>query len=350
MAGSFELYRDSYARNWGRMKIRPQHQQAVTEVAQKILDRKDRYEKVVDLVGGGGPPWWFYGLVHYRESNFRFDTFLGNGQPLNKVTTIVPKGEGPFYGANAFERGAARAMDIKGYLRATDWSLPRTLWRLESYNGFGYHGKGVNSPYLYGGSNIYGPPEEKPGKYVRDSVFDPKVVDTQLGTATILKRLTEMDPSITFGVREEVPLPQEDHPAPPIEAPPGAPTQPVEEPTPTPTPGVPVPPTPELPPKPKQEPDEALQHLTGWIQESLNTLGATPPLLVDGLMGPNTQKMLCIFQEENDLDQTGLPDLKTINEIIQHLRGVHKAPTTRVEPKVEGSIFDYIRNTFGGST
>ncbi|GGI21007.1 TIR domain-containing protein [Bradyrhizobium guangdongense] len=95
--------------------------------------------------------------------------------------------------------GAVDALTLQGFPAATDWSIARTLYCLEGLNGFGYQSRGINSPYLYGGSNLYGPPEARGGKFVRDHVFDPTFVDAQLGVATILKTLMELDPSVELG-------------------------------------------------------------------------------------------------------------------------------------------------------
>ena len=161
-----------------------------------LLHGKPTYQQIESKTG---VPWWFVGLCHYRESNFHFDTYLGNGQSLSRVTTIVPKGRGPFTGPDAFINGAIDALRLEGFIGANDWGIARTLYRLEGFNGYGYHGKGVNSPYLYGGSTVYGPPEAKAGKYVADHVFNPGVVDPQLGTAVILKALMQLNSSIDLG-------------------------------------------------------------------------------------------------------------------------------------------------------
>ena len=219
-------------------------------------------------------PWWFVGLCHYRESHFDFDTYLGNGQSLSRPTTIVPKGRGPFTGPNAFVDGAIDAIRLEGFAAATDWSIARTLFRLEGFNGFGYQLRGVNSPYLYGGSNIYGPPEARAGKFVRDHEFDPNFVDTQLGTAVILKALLGLDQSIKFD-----------------EAPPMVSVSP--------------------------EPDEVLAQTILLVQQSLNKLGADPQLVEDGKNGPRTKEAISRFQRQNGLPDTGIPDAATLAAIAQ---------------------------------
>lgn len=190
---SFSQCKPEYERNWANLKIRSTRAAAVNNVVLRILDGKKRYKEVERRTG---VPWWFVALCHYRESNLAWNTYLGNGQPLGRRTTIVPKGRGPF---KDFEDGAVDALRLQGLTKFKDWSLPYTAWRLEGFNGYGYHSKGVNSPYLYGGSTCYGPPENRGGKYVRDHVFDPKHIDIQLGTLTILKRLIELEPSIKLG-------------------------------------------------------------------------------------------------------------------------------------------------------
>jgi lysozyme family protein len=274
---SFEQYQAGYLRAWGS-RVRPRWLEQARASAVRIMNNYPRYDGCVSLAKGRGPPRWFYGLVHMRESSFNFSTFLGNGQGLNRVTTIEPRGEGPFVGPQAFERGAVRAMDIEGFLGDADWGIARTLWRLEKYNGFGYHSHGVNSPYLWSGTTAYGPPEARGGKFVRDHDFRPDVVDTQLGSATVLKVLMTLDETIKFDG------------APPVVNP---------------------------------EPSDILEHGILWVQHNLNILGATPPLVEDGINGRNTKAMVARFQSENGLTSTGLPDPRTIDLIEAHITELH---------------------------
>lgn len=282
---SFDLYRASYAANWRALTIRPERQSEATKTAQRLLAGKARYLIVQQMVG---VPWWFVGLCHYRESGFDFDTYLGNGQSLHKRTTIVPIGRGPF---DSFGDGAVDALTLQGFKGATDWSIERTCYRLEGFNGYGYHGKGVASPYLYGGSMLYGPPQAKAGKYVRDHVFDPDFVDPQLGTLVVLKALCALDASIPFAD------PQVVQPA-PIEA---------------------------------DTHEDALAHGVLWAQQTLNALGADPALAEDGISGKATMGMVRRFQAENGLKETGLLDAMTLAELQQHLDRLH-APAASLTP------------------
>src|SRR5262245_37128263 len=189
---SFENIKAEYERNWSNMRIRPARAEVANEVARKALRGKDIYKQIEERTGG--VKWYYIALLHSRESDFDFDTYLGNGQSLHRVTTIVPKGRGPFA---SFVEGAVDALQLEGFIGARDWGIAKMLFRLEKFNGFGYRGRGVNSPYLWGGSNIYGPPEQRPGKFVADGVFDPNKVDPQLGAAVILQAMMALDPSIT---------------------------------------------------------------------------------------------------------------------------------------------------------
>ena len=263
---SFPALKDDYQRNWDNLQIRPPRLDEANKAASQLLKGKDIYQQIEAKTGA---KWFFIGLCHSRESNFNFKTYLGNGQPLSQVTTIVPIGRGPFTGPNAFVDGAVDALRLEGLVGASDWSIARILFRLEGFNGFGYHGFGVNSPYLYGGSTIYGPPEAKGGKFVADHDFNPNVVDTQLGTAVILKALMALDPSISFDD------------APPV----GGAT----------------------------EPDDELAKAVLQVQQALNKLGVVvPPLVEDGINGPKTRAAILQFQQQNNLPNTGMTDAATI--------------------------------------
>lgn len=144
---------------------------------------RQRYEAVSKMLSAEGKtvPWWFIAVAHYRESNADFNTYLGNGQDLDKKTTIVPKGRGPF---ETWEAGAYDALVNCPPFPAKnkDWTIGGSLAMLEAYNGPGYANKGLPSPYIWSGTDQY----EK-GKYTADGKFDADAVDQQLGCAGILK-------------------------------------------------------------------------------------------------------------------------------------------------------------------
>jgi len=285
--GLFDEYKEGYERNWEKLEIRSNRASVVKKEAKRILDGKPIYTQIESRTG---VPWWFVGLCHYRESSLNFGTYLGNGQPLGQRTTIVPKGRGPFTGPNAFVDGALDALRLEGFVGAGDWGIARTLFRLEGFNGYGYHGKGVNSPYLYGGSTLYGPPEARGGKYVRDHVFDPNFVDTQLGTAVILKALLSLDPTISTDSNDG---------------------------------------------STSLEPDDEMAKDVVWLQHSLNALGANPQLVEDGKSGPLTRTALSRFQQLNGLNDTGLADPLTIAAIDRQLQPSPDGAASDIREKLE---------------
>lgn len=168
---------------WDAMHIPADKGPLFKAVADRLVFNKPRYEAVAKALKTKGYdiPWEFIAVTHQREASGNFNSYLGNGQPLNKKTTIVPKGRGPF---SSWEEGAIDALVYAPPYAAknTDWTISGTLNKLEEYNGLGYRQMGVPSPYLWAGTDQY-----SKGKYVADHVYDPNHVDTQLGTAGLLK-------------------------------------------------------------------------------------------------------------------------------------------------------------------
>ncbi|WP_426410142.1 peptidoglycan-binding protein [Bradyrhizobium ganzhouense] len=276
---SFESLKSEYERNWANIEIRPARLAEANAVARKAINGKTTYQQVERLTG---VPWHFVALCHYRESNFDFDTYLGNGESLKRVTCLVPKGRGPFA---SFVDGAVDALRIENFVGTQDWGIARTLFRLECFNGLGYHAKGVNSPYLYGGSTLYGPTEAKAGKFVADHVFDPSHVDSQLGTAVILHAMMSQDSSITLD---------------------GSP-----------------------PNAGRSEPDDDVASSVLLMQQTLNKLGANPRLDEDGISGPKTKAAVSQFQQQHALEDTGLLDGTTIAAITR--AGLQPVQTASVD-------------------
>lgn len=157
---------------------------AVEAGANKIMACKARLQ-AVSAMTPNNTPWYFIGALFYRESSCNFACNLANGQALGRVTTIEPKGAGPW---QTWEASALWALNHEGFSAVTDWSSGVCLFEGEEYNGEGYHLHGWANPYLFGGTNYY-----SSGKYIRDHVYDPSVVDPQIGIAALIKRVIEID-------------------------------------------------------------------------------------------------------------------------------------------------------------
>lgn len=153
--------------------------------AEMVLKTRDRYEAV------GGPlniPWWFVAGVHLLESTFNFRTHLHNGDSLDARTFRVPAGRPPVDSPPfSWEESARDALVLKGFDSKTNWSLARTLYRWETYNGFGYRSRRLPTPYLWSYTTIY-----RKGKFVGDGVFNANAVSKQCGAAAFLKALIEL--------------------------------------------------------------------------------------------------------------------------------------------------------------
>lgn len=166
-------------------------------VIPKIVKNKEKYFAVADAIGC---PAAFVAAIHVRENYSdvgRFTSYLGNGQPLNKVTTIKPKGRGPF---PSWESGAIDAFIYDGIDEVKEWDLPKFLFYAEKYNGFGYRNRGINSPYPWNFTNHY-----TRGSYVSDGAFSASAVDGNVGVYALYLRLIEADSD--FAINKEVTAP-----------------------------------------------------------------------------------------------------------------------------------------------
>lgn len=170
---------------WAKCKIT----RDVTAPARRLLAAKPRYQAVAAKTG---VPWFSIAAIHEREASQRWDTQLGQGDPLNSVSVHVPAGRGPFA---TWEDGAYDALVncAPHAARWSDWSSGGLLTLLEQYNGLGYAAHGRVSPYIWSGTDQY-----VSGKYIRDGVFDPNAVDRQLGCAGLITAMMKLDPTIQF--------------------------------------------------------------------------------------------------------------------------------------------------------
>lgn len=244
-----------------------------TPVAKRLFAAKERYVAVEKLTG---VPWFFIAVTHQRESSQNWSRSLAQGDPWNEVSTHVPAGRGPF---KSWEEAAVDALvNCAPYAsRLKDWSIGGLLTNLERYNGVGYANKGIPSPYIWSGTDQY-----LKGKYVRDGVFDPDEVDKQIGCAGLIMAMMALDPSIKF------------------EAPVGG----------------------------------AVIRDGAWLQNSLNKLGANPPLETDGIVGPATRNAVRAFQLSQNLTADGLVGPATFAALDGALAAGKPVPTIPVPPDI----------------
>lgn len=189
MAWTFEATERGYAKMWSTATLKGGADAANAETfANKIIAAETRYRAVQ---ASTGVPWYFIGALHMRESSCNFAGVLHNGDRIigtGGLTVRVPAGRGPFA---TWEASAVDALKLKDMHRVQAWSVARMLFQAEVFNGLGYVGRGVNSPYVWAGTD-----HEQRGKYVADRVWDSDAEDTQLGVAAVLIRLAQKRPDI----------------------------------------------------------------------------------------------------------------------------------------------------------
>ena len=163
-----------------------------TPVAQRLVAASAR-ERYLAVSARTGVPWFVIAVIHQRECEQSWVGSLAQGDPWDRKSTHVPAGRGPF---KSWEDAAVDALVNCGpyAARNQDWSIGGILTLLEQYNGLGYASRGLPSPYVWSGTDVY-----LAGKYVADHVFDPRVIDEQLGCAGLILAMAALDASVKAG-------------------------------------------------------------------------------------------------------------------------------------------------------
>ena len=180
----YESLKAKNAKRWADSKVTKYY----PSIVKKIFANKTRYQAVEAKTG---VPWPVIAVIHVREADMNFNTQLAQGDPLSRVSTHVPRGQGPYTGPNAWENAAVRALKDTGGPSWKDWTPGGWTTFLEKYNGFGYSRMGRPSPYVWGGTNQY-----TSGKYVSDGKYDAGTVDSQPGCASLIGQLAVIDKTI----------------------------------------------------------------------------------------------------------------------------------------------------------
>lgn len=187
---TFEATKAGYRALYERAQIKPERVAEALAAARAVAADKPTFLEVQRQTG---VPWFMIGIILYRESGLRngrlrLDTYLGNGQALNRVTTEVPANRGPFA---SFVLGAIDALVYQGYASIKTWILEHVLYGFEEFNGWGYVKHNENTPYLWAGTTL-----EQRGKFDRDGHYNPDLQDPQLGCVVVLKALATIDAEV----------------------------------------------------------------------------------------------------------------------------------------------------------
>jgi lysozyme family protein len=184
IAYQYEQLRDDYLKLYDACTLRPERATLTNWYIETLLKPANRsqYEEVGQRLR---IPWYVIGIIHSLESSFNFNGHLHNGDPLRARTWQVPAGRPPVWSPPTdWVSSAIDALTMKHYDNQPDWSIAQMLFRFEKYNGFGYRGHRIASPYLWSFSNQY-----TKGKYVRDGRWDPNEPSRQCGAALLVKEL-----------------------------------------------------------------------------------------------------------------------------------------------------------------
>jgi lysozyme family protein len=180
----YEQLRDGYLKLYDACTLRPERTSITAWHVDTLLKPANRsqYEEVGKRLQ---IPWYFIGIIHSLEAGFNFKGHLHNGDPLRARTWQVPAGRPLVWNPPTdWVSSATDALAMKHYDNQPDWSIGQMLFRFERYNGFGYRGHGIASPYLWSYSNQY-----SKGKYVKDGKWDANAVSLQCGAALLVKEL-----------------------------------------------------------------------------------------------------------------------------------------------------------------
>lgn len=186
MAITFGKVKNEYTKLLETMEVKESWKDRVNKQAAQVLKNKDAYMAVSKATG---VPWDVIGVIHILEGNGDFTTHLHNGDSLQKRTRNVPRGrplgEPPF----TWNESAIDAIKYDGLDKVSDWSDESICFELEKYNGLGYRTRntGVNSPYLWSGTNHY-----VKGKFVEDGSYERNHVSKQVGCIPLLMRVREI--------------------------------------------------------------------------------------------------------------------------------------------------------------
>lgn len=190
---------------WATARLRPGYGKWVDFILDKLVPGIDQYQRVAKAMGNGIPFWFILGCHAMEAGAYQrpFSFHLHCGDPLTARTFHVPKGRPkanpgggtqPPSAANPYswEESAIDALRLMGYGNVKDWSIGNCLWLWEKFNGLGYRGKGVNTPYVWSYTTHYGDGKNV-GKYIADGPkgWDPKAISKQPGTAAFLLRMIE---------------------------------------------------------------------------------------------------------------------------------------------------------------
>jgi lysozyme family protein len=184
-ARDFASLKSEYASMFATLAVRPEYADNVEWQTRAMRQFRPRYEQVGKTLD---VPWFMIGAIHGLEASFNFRAHLHNGDyPLTQRTRQVPANRPPVWlPPSDWGASAKDALTLLGFTGQRDWSVERTLYRLEAYNGFGYRRRAAPTPYLWAFSTHY-----DRGKFVKDGKWSDTARSQQCGAAVVLRQLRD---------------------------------------------------------------------------------------------------------------------------------------------------------------
>jgi len=138
----------------------------------KLKKNRERYE---NCPRPKGVPWFFIATIHMMEASGSFKNTIADGSSLPERVT--------------WEDDTFNQLVKEGLRNTVIKNINDFGYEAEKWNGFGYALKGINSPYIFSGSN-HG---VGVGKYVSDGKYDATAISSQLGILVMVKKWIEIN-------------------------------------------------------------------------------------------------------------------------------------------------------------
>lgn len=195
---TFDVLRPDYESDWSKSaqpNFLTQPHETLKEAA--AITEPAARARFAEVERRTGVPWFVSGIIITREAGSppNFHAWMHNGDPMRdhlghaRQTVNVPRGRPPNPDCT-WEDGAVDAYEVEHLVGKKDWTPAYVAWLLEKFNGFGYRVQhNMASPYVWGATII-----QQRGKYTHDRVFDPTVMDTQVGGMALLAALMRIAP------------------------------------------------------------------------------------------------------------------------------------------------------------
>ncbi|MEA5463570.1 hypothetical protein [Leptothoe sp. PORK10 BA2] len=122
-----------YQQAFDRCTVRSESLGLAHGIAKRMVDLRSHYDVIETKTS---VPWWFAGILHYKEWNFR--------------------------APDLFEQKIADVLIAKKYHQANPRTLAAYLWGFDLWNGFQY-GSGNQSTWVWGSTNVLTVPARQMG-------------------------------------------------------------------------------------------------------------------------------------------------------------------------------------------